>query len=84
MQVNTAHEPALVGRQETIMTYNAEAGISGNDAAVGTSTRAASDTQYLTIHEVLRAGRARTVGRKEMVAAQSSWDSEGGAHEAGK
>jgi hypothetical protein len=65
------------------MTYITEARVSGNDAAVGKSTPAAADRPYLTIHEVLHAGKRRGAGRKDMAAAQSSWDSEGGACEAG-
>jgi hypothetical protein len=34
MQMNTAQEPALAGRRETIMTYDTEACFSGYDAGV--------------------------------------------------
>jgi hypothetical protein len=44
---------------------------------------AATDRPYLTVHEVLRAGRRRAAGRKDMAAAQSTWDSEGGATKRG-
>jgi hypothetical protein len=61
-----------------------EARVIGNDAAMGTSTPAATDVPYLTIHEVLRAGKRRAARRKDMTAAQSTWDSEGGANEHGE
>jgi hypothetical protein len=38
----------------------------------------------LTVHEVLRAGIRRSAERKDMAAARSKWDSEGGAIEAGE
>jgi hypothetical protein len=39
---------------------------------------------YLTVHDVLRAGIRRSAERKDMAAARSKWDSEGGAIEAGE
>jgi len=41
-----------------------------------------ADRPYLTVHEVFRAGTRRATGRKDMAAAHSTWDSEGGANEA--
>jgi hypothetical protein len=49
--------------------------------ALRKSTPAATDRPYLTAWDVLRAGIYRAATRKEMVAAQSIWDSEGGATE---
>jgi hypothetical protein len=66
------------------MTHMTEARAIGNHAAVGTSTPAATHRPYLTAHEVLRAGVRRAAGRKDMAAAQSMWDSEGGANGAGE
>jgi hypothetical protein len=61
------------------MTHITEARVIANHAAMGSSTPAATDRPYLTVGEVLRAGIRRAAGRKDMAAAQSTWDSEGGA-----
>ena len=61
------------------MTHITEARVIANHAAMGRSTPAATDRPYLTAREVLRAGISRAAGRKEMAAAKSMWDSEGGA-----
>jgi hypothetical protein len=66
------------------MTRIIEARVIGNHAVMGRSTPAATDRPYLTVHEVLRARIRRAAGRKDMAAAQSTWDSEGGANEAGE
>ena len=63
------------------MTHITEARVIANHAAMGRSTPAATDRPYSTIHEVLRAGLRRAAARKDMAAAQSTWDSEGGATE---
>jgi hypothetical protein len=61
------------------MTHITEARVIANHAAMRRSTPAATDRPYLTAREVLRAGISRAAGRKEMAAAKSTWDSEGGA-----
>jgi hypothetical protein len=61
------------------MTHITEARVIANHAAMGRSTPAATDRSYLTVGEVFRAGIRRAARRKEMVAAKSTWDSEGGA-----
>jgi hypothetical protein len=61
------------------MTHITEARLIGNHAAMGGSTPAASTT--VTVKDILRAGVGRRARRKEMAAAQSTWDSEGGASE---
>ncbi len=61
------------------MTHSTEARVIANHAAMGRSTPAATDRPYLTVGEVLRTGIRRAAGRKEMAAAKSTWDSEGGA-----
>jgi len=66
------------------MTHFIEARVAGRHAAMGRSAPAATDRPYLTIHEVLDAGIRRAARRKDMVAAQSTWDSEGGANQAGR
>ena len=65
------------------MAPSTESRVVGNEAAGGDSTSAATNRRYLTVHEVLRAGVRRAAGRKDMAAAQSVWDSEGGANQAG-
>jgi hypothetical protein len=66
------------GQKETIMTHIIEARVIGIHAAMGRSTTTATDRPHLTIHEVLRAGIRRAALRKDMAAALSRWDSEGG------
>lgn len=66
------------------MTHIIEARVIGNHAAMRRSTPAATGSPYLTVHEVLRAGIRRAAERKDMAAAQSKWDSEGGAIEVGR
>jgi hypothetical protein len=67
------------------MSHVAEARVVRNEVAMGRSTPAAADQPYLTIHEVLRASGCRAAGRKDaaerkdMAAAHSRWDTEGGA-----
>jgi hypothetical protein len=56
-----------------------EARVKGSHAAMCRSTPAATDRQYPTAGDVLRAGIRRAATRKEIAAAQSIWDSEGGA-----
>lgn len=60
------------------MTHITEARVIGNHADMGGSTTVATRTS-LTVTDILRAGRRRRVGRREMIAARSMWDSEGGA-----
>jgi hypothetical protein len=61
------------------MTHITEARVMANHAAMCRSTPAATDRSYLTVGEVLRTGMCRAAARKQMAAAQSIWDSEGGA-----
>jgi hypothetical protein len=58
------------------MTHITEARVIGNHADMGGLT---PDRIALTVPDILRAGKRRTLGRREMVAAQSTWASEGGA-----
>jgi hypothetical protein len=55
--------------------------VMASHAAMCRSIPATTDRQYPTARDVLRAGIYRAATRKEMVAAQSIWDSEGGATE---
>ncbi len=61
------------------MTHITEARIIADHAAMGRPTPATTDRPYLTVGEVFRAGICRAAARKEMAAAKSTWDSEGGA-----
>jgi hypothetical protein len=47
-----------------------------NHAAMGKSPPAASDTPSLTLENIFRAGARRAARRREILAAQSTWDSE--------
>ena len=61
------------------MTHITEERVIGNHADMGGSSTTVATRTSLTVADVLRAGvRRRTTG-KEMTAAQSMWDSEGGA-----
>jgi hypothetical protein len=61
------------------MTDITEARVITNHAAMGRSTPAATHRPYLTLAEVLRAGKRRVAGRKAIAGERSTWDSEGGA-----
>ena len=65
------------------MTHITEERVIGNHPDMGGSTSAATRTS-LTVTDVLRAGVRRRTTRKEMTAAQSMWDSEGGATREGE
>jgi hypothetical protein len=60
------------------MTHITEERVIGNHADMGGSITVATRTS-LTVTDILRAGARRRTTRKEMTAAQSTWDSEGGA-----
>ena len=62
------------------MTHITDSRVIGNHADMGEPLRAAS-RKSLTVTEILRAGVRRRSARKDMAAAQSAWDSEGGAAE---
>jgi hypothetical protein len=57
------------------MTHITEARVIGNRADMGGLAPAAARIP-LTMPGVLRAGRRRMIGRREIVAARSTWDSE--------
>ena len=60
------------------MTHIIEARVIGNHADMG-GPAPSIDRIPLTVKDILRAGAQRRLGRREMVAAQSTWDTEGGA-----
>jgi hypothetical protein len=60
------------------MTHITEPRVIGNHADMGRLAPAAARLPR-TMPDILRAGRRLMIGRREMVAAQSTWDSEGGA-----
>jgi hypothetical protein len=65
------------------MTHITERRVIGNHADMGASTPAVPPAS-LTMTEIVRAGILRTASRREMFAAQSIWDSEGGVIKPGK
>jgi hypothetical protein len=60
------------------MTHITEPRVIGNHAEMGRSAQAAARIP-LTVKELLRDGARRRARRREMAAAQSTWESEGGA-----
>jgi hypothetical protein len=64
----------------TVLTHITEPRVIGNHAEMGGSTPAAPDIPS-TVKDILRAGVHRRARRKEMAAAQSTADSEGGARQ---
>jgi hypothetical protein len=60
------------------MTHITEGRVIGNHADLGVLPPAAV-RNWLTVMEILRSGVRRSARRKEMAAAESTWDSEGGA-----
>jgi hypothetical protein len=60
------------------MTNIAEARVPDNHAEMGGSAAAAAGVP-LTVRDILRAGARRRAERGELGAAQSVWDTEGGA-----
>jgi hypothetical protein len=65
------------------MTHITEERVIGNHADMGGSTTVATRTS-LTVTDILPAGVRRRTTRKEMTAAQSTWDSEGCATGSGE
>ncbi len=63
------------------MTHITEKRVIGNHEDMGKSTTAVTPRIPQTVWDVLRAGVRRNTTRKEMTAAQSTWDDEGGAAE---
>ena len=61
------------------MTRTIEGRVVANHPGMRRSTTTAGARPYLTVGDVLRAGVRRTAERKETAAAESAWDSEGGA-----
>ena len=66
----------------TTLTHITEPRVIGNHAEMGGEMGGSNPTAPylpLTVKDVLRAGVRRRTRRNEMAAAQSTWDSEGGA-----
>jgi ribosome-associated translation inhibitor RaiA len=74
------NQPQMRADSGTAMTHITEPRVIGNHAEMGGSTPAAA---YIpsTAGAVLRAGVRRRAQRREMAAAQSAWDSDGGAQQ---
>jgi hypothetical protein len=60
------------------MTHINEARVIGNRADMGASAPAVARVPS-TVPDILSAGRRGRIGKREMIAARSMWDSEGGA-----
>jgi ribosome-associated translation inhibitor RaiA len=75
---NSTSRPPMRADSGTAMTHITEPRVIGNHAEMGGSTSAAPYIP-MTVKDVLRAGVRRRARREEMAAAQSAWDSEGGA-----
>ena len=60
------------------MTHVTEARVIGNHADMGRPAPTGARIQ-MTVKDVLRAGAQRRAERREMAAAHSTWDYEGGA-----
>ncbi len=58
------------------MTHVTNRRVIDNHAAMGKSPPAAPDTPFLTLENIFRAGARRAARRREILAAQSTWDSE--------
>jgi len=61
------------------MTHITEERVIGNHADMGGSKTIVATRTSLTVTDILRAGVRRRTARKEMTAAESMWDGEGGA-----
>jgi ribosome-associated translation inhibitor RaiA len=75
---NSTSRPPMRADSGTAMTHITEPRVIGNHAEMGGSTEPASYIP-LTVKDILRSGMRRRGRRREMAAAQSTWDSEGGA-----
>ena len=75
---NSTSRPPMRADSGTAMTHITEPRVIGNHAEMGGSTSAAPHIP-MTVKGILRAGVRRRARREEMAAAQSAWDSEGGA-----
>jgi ribosome-associated translation inhibitor RaiA len=74
----STNRPQVRAESATAMTHITEPRVIGNHAEMGGSTESAAYIP-LTVKDILRSGIRRRVRRREMAAAQSAWDSEGGA-----
>ena len=75
---NSTSRPPIRADSGTAMTHITEPRVIGNHAEMGGPTPAAPHIP-MTVKDILRAGVRRRARREEMAAAQSAWDSEGGA-----
>jgi ribosome-associated translation inhibitor RaiA len=76
----STNHPRMRADSGTAMTHITEPRVIGNHAEMGRSIPAAPYAPP-TVRDILRAGVRRRARRKEMAAAQSAWDSEGGAQQ---
>jgi ribosome-associated translation inhibitor RaiA len=76
--LNSTSRPSRRPESGPAMTHTTEPRVIGNHAEMGGSTEPAPYIP-LTVEDILGSGMRRTALRGEMVTAQSTWDSEGGA-----
>lgn len=74
---------ATAGRQRGVLTHITEARSIGNHADMGAASRTTVRVP-LTVLDVVRDGVRRRTRNQEAAAAQSTWDSEGGATARGR
>jgi ribosome-associated translation inhibitor RaiA len=77
---NSTSRPPTRADSGAAMTHITEARVIGNHAEMGGSTEPAPHIPP-TVKDILRSGMRRRGRRREMAAAQSTWDSEGGSQQ---
>jgi ribosome-associated translation inhibitor RaiA len=77
-QPNSTNRPPMRADSGTEMTHITEPRVIGNHAEMGVPPAAAPHVPP-TVKDILRSGMRRRARRRETAAAQSTWDSEGGA-----
>jgi ribosome-associated translation inhibitor RaiA len=77
-QPNSTNRPPMRAESGTEMTHITEPRVIGNHAEMGVPPAAAPHIPR-TVKDILRSGMRRRARRRETAAAQSTWDSEGGA-----
>lgn len=77
-QPNSTNRPPMRADSATEMTHITEPRVIGNHAEMGAPPAAAPHIPP-TVRDILRSGMRRRARRRETAAAQSTWDSEGGA-----
>lgn len=77
---NSTSRPPMRADSGRAMTHITEPRVIGNHAEMGESTSAVPHIS-LTVKDIVRAGVRRRARQTDLAAAQSAWDSEGGAQQ---